>query len=323
MIRRASFPRASFHNDDILPGRILGTTIDVGGGIFRCMNIHNFGVPLAVLKHLATIAAATIPTIRAPLLPAGTIASAADAADGAVCSATSRRSCTAKSTRFAWRHRGTPQEEVLQSALDWTAVSLPASPLARTTVIAQVYPQALACDSGPTPLSNHAPVITTFEARRRAPASQRPVRTWVVRHPLYAVNATRLLRRAPYDAHPSDRRRHTKQLIRTAAAATRNMCLAKHPTSRTARAQLAVQVVRARHDNDGPAWSGIASDRSTHRPRCHLRRRRSTSPTACCGDTDDFDASPDPAPGPRPPQVGLRRLTHPTNGQRHHLGRCP
>lgn len=102
----------------------------------------------------------------------------------------------------------------MQSSLDWVAVSLSAASLARSTVTSQVYPPdighaAAAPPTGatklPTPLSDHVPVITTFEARRPKPTSARPIPLWIVRHPLYAVAAARTLRRIPDSAAPADR----------------------------------------------------------------------------------------------------------------------
>lgn len=127
---------------------------------------------------------------------------------------------------------------------------------------AQIDPPAFATEPGQTPVSDHAPVITTFESKRRPPASQRPIPGWVVRHPLYAINATSLLRRVPADAAPVDRWRRKKKLLRPMAA----------PISRTARAQLAVQVVRAHHCADTSSlraacrrWPGLVAMASRDR----------------------------------------------------------
>lgn len=201
LLRRSSFPDLPISNEVILAGRIMRTTVQFVDRHLCFVNMHNFQVSQTIIARLASDAARSaattfwagdwnFPPEGSPTLRLGrsrtTIAS--------------RDSCERRrwrpllrhlteivhnrSTRFAWRLRGTPQEEFLQSSLDWVAVSLPATALARTTITSQVYPPDIGhtadeptpgASPPPTPLSDHVPVITTFETRHPKPPTARPI----------------------------------------------------------------------------------------------------------------------------------------------------
>lgn len=84
---------------------------------------------------------------------------------------------------------------VTQSSLDRAMTTLPPTTLAMTTVHCRAPSIARAISSASyQPASDHLPVRTTLRARPEPPPMQRPIPTWVTRHPLFpaAVVAKRL-----------------------------------------------------------------------------------------------------------------------------------
>lgn len=156
------------------------------------------------------------------------------------------------STRFAWRVTRRGSCELLQSCLDYPALSFPPPLMARYETGITAAPPPASLLAGEEALSDH--VLVTFRLRIRPPGPppSRPAPAWVVRHPVYAVLARELLDRLPSALHPNDLHRRTKQTFRVASVRARDRCLDAHPRSHTARAQLALQAIRATHSADLP-----------------------------------------------------------------------
>lgn len=114
-----------------------------------------------------------------------------------------------RSTRYAWRHKGTQQEEILQSTR--LGRRLAVRSLARQNDHHLAAAPPTGARTLPTPLSDHVPVVTTFEARRRKPPSTRPVPT--VRH-----------QRVAHPTAPPRRPRPDRPVATNETAAPRRCC---------------------------------------------------------------------------------------------------
>lgn len=120
---------------------------------------------------------------------------------------------------------------VSQSSLDRTYTSLPPTTLAFTDVRCRVAPVGAVLRQGcAAPPSDHAMVRTTLAVKLQPCLANRPIPSWVTRHPLYAIDVRRRLASLPLEALTvPDAYRRCVQAIRSAAAHTRNACLSRRP----------------------------------------------------------------------------------------------
>lgn len=141
---------------------------------------------------------------------------------------------------------------ITESALDRIMTTLPPTTLAMTTVHCRI-PQITRAISSDTyqAASDHLPVRTTLRTRQAPPSMQRPIPTWVTRHPLFPAAVTKRLDAIPLsDLTASDALRRTRQAIRSAGAEVRNRALQRAPVQPHQVRQVAMQMVRALHRRD-------------------------------------------------------------------------
>lgn len=141
---------------------------------------------------------------------------------------------------------------VTQSSLDRAMTTLPPTTMAMTTVHCRIPSIARAISTATyQAASDHLPVRTTLRARAAPPPMQRPMPTWVTRHPLFPEAVSRRLEKLRLDElTTSDALRQTRQAIRSAGAEIRNRALNRQPTRFHEVRQVALQAVRALYRRD-------------------------------------------------------------------------
>lgn len=149
---------------------------------------------------------------------------------------------------------------ITMSSLDRVYTTIPPPVLAEAATTVEVGQiRGALYDNDRAPLSDHVYVRTTIRLRPSMPPHVRPIPSWNTRHPLYASEVRRRLNLLPLESlHPHDALRQTKQAICSAAAATRNRCLRRRPTTPSEYTRRGLQIARALARNDMPRVRSVA-----------------------------------------------------------------
>lgn len=261
----------SMQHTILLPGRVTITSVRTWrGSQLHIVNVHNHDVPAATRRTLRTHMK-EVAGVRPPeyIFSAGDWNFTSDTG-GAGTITTVRGDTTtrrADGMRRAWRatlHETTEvghelptraaevllddgTRAVTMSSLDRLYTTAPPYVLAEVATTVEVGKLGAALPSPRrAPLSDHVYVRTTMRLRPSLPPHVRPIPPWITRHPLYKQDVRRRLDAMHMEAlHPHDALRRTKQAIRSAAAATRDRCLRRRPTTPEEFTQLGLQLARA------------------------------------------------------------------------------
>lgn len=286
LIRHDLANAATLRTTVILPGRIImtnATTTD--GSTAHVVNVHNHDVPDTAVRtlreylHRAADAAPPEYVFLAgdwnfPSDSGGTTLTTTGRGDTVAGRATTMRNAWRSALRLttelghefptrAAEIKTDATIAITMSSIDRAYTTIPPHVLAEvaTTVEVGRISDTLAT-AHRAPTSDHAYVTTAMRLRPPLPPHVRPIPTWITRHPLYTQEVRRRLDALHSEAlHPHDALRRTKQIIRMAAAATRDKCLHRRPTTLAEFTQLGLQAARALTRGDeallrkvGRAW---------------------------------------------------------------------